>query len=439
MIPQPNDRQQRASAYALKPLAALSFLSGCYVIYHILVQKPEKLKRMYHRIILAMNICLLPYAITDFVGTWAMPAGTPYRLGALGNQTTCTIQGFLSIVFSFAVPYYYSSLSIYSCFAVRNSFKEESYRHIEKWIHLSAVCISLPVAVFFAAIEGINPNATVCYAAEFPPNCANDPGVPCERGGDSVSMMIKKIYALCIIFVTFVIPPMALLYLRASIKKVNRDTKGSVGKKKMIESFRKRALKDLSAQSGLYLLSFWSTHIIGYVYFSFYLITGKFSDDISILSGCCTSVQGVVLVLVYFRLEAKTANRGDVACKVHSAEVERQQGDSGNNKFTVSDIRESARCYKPRESIGSERKYSFHIFDGEADESSPWAKFLNPDDDSENDDVFSPGIEEDLPSNINNNDAVLNINPDDDSGNDIENAVTSSPGVEEDLPSNINV
>eukprot|EP00957_Ditylum_brightwellii_P116749 8905380-Ditylum_brightwellii.AAC.1 len=139
MIVQPNEKQQRAIAYALKPLAVLSFLSGSYVIYHLLIKKPEKLKRMYHRIILAMNICVLPYAVVDFVGTWAMPIGTPYRIGAAGNQGTCIAQGFVSIIVTIAVPYYYSSLSVFSCFAVQNSFKEENYRHIEKWIHLGAI------------------------------------------------------------------------------------------------------------------------------------------------------------------------------------------------------------------------------------------------------------------------------------------------------------
>eukprot|EP00957_Ditylum_brightwellii_P193855 14762572-Ditylum_brightwellii.AAC.1 len=99
----PNETQQRAIAYAIKPLAALSFLSASYVLYRLLIQKPEKLKRIYHRIIFAMNICILVHAVVDFVGTWAMPVGTPYRIGASGNQATCTVQGFVSIFLRLAV------------------------------------------------------------------------------------------------------------------------------------------------------------------------------------------------------------------------------------------------------------------------------------------------------------------------------------------------
>jgi len=404
MIPQPNDRQQRASAYALKPLAALSFLSGCYVIYHILVQKPEKLKRMYHRLILAMNICVMIYAITDFIGTWAMPVGTPYRIGAAGNQATCTAQGFVSTVLYLTVPYYYSSLSIYSCFAVLNSFKEEKYRHIEKWLHFGAICISLPIVIFFAARGSINPSVVVCFAREYPFGCDQDPNVPCQRGGDDLITVFNQVYGVIYISITLIIPPAALLFLYVSIKKVNRGTNRNVGKKKFIEEFRKAALKDISAQSGLYLLSFWSTQIVNYVVYVRKIYSSKFSYDLAIAATSFSSIQGVVLMLVYFLLEAKK----DVP--LGAAPLGYQDDASSKANLTVESIREAAknvghRRRKSSASASSGRRYSFHIFDGEADESSPWAQFLNLDDDSEDDvmdtDVSSPDIKEEITSETN--------------------------------------
>uniref|UniRef100_A0A7S1Z7N8 G-protein coupled receptors family 1 profile domain-containing protein n=1 Tax=Ditylum brightwellii TaxID=49249 RepID=A0A7S1Z7N8_9STRA len=401
MFPLPNDTQQRAIAYAPKPLAALSFLSGCYVIHHILVQKPEKLKRMYHRLVLVMNICVMIYAITDFIGTWAMPVGTPYRIGAAGNQATCTAQGFISSVFYLTVPYYYSSLSIYSCFAVLNSFKEEKYRHIEKWLHFGAICTSLPIVIFFAAREGINPSVVVCRPQEYPFGCDKDPNVPCQRGGDDLSTVFFNIYGGIYISITLIIPPAALLFLYVSIKKANRDTNKNVGKKKVIDKFRKAALKDLSAQSGLYLLSFWSTQIVNYSHFVYDISTGKFSYDLAIAATSFSSIQGVVLMLVYFRLEAKKDVPLGVILGGH-------QDASFKVNTTVESIREAAKNGGQRRrksaasSTSSGRRYSFHIFDGEADESSPWAQFLNPDDDSK-DDVMdsSPDIKEEITSETN--------------------------------------
>jgi len=378
-----NETQQRAYAYAMKPFAALSFLSGGFVIYHLLVQRRDKLQRMYHRIILAMNICVVTVAAADFVGTWAMPVGTPYRLGAAGNQTTCTTQGFARIVFYLAVPYYYSSLSIYSYVAVEKSFMEKNYRHIEKWIHRGAIIVTIPLAIFFLLFKKINPGLVGCSVEEYPLGCIDDPNVPCQRGGDALSEMFKKIYGSVFIIITFVIPPMALLFLRASIKKASHGAIGSKGKKKMIESFRKEALKNLTAQSALYLLSFWSTQILNYITALTIIFTGYYPYYIHISGLCSSSFQGVVLLLVYFRLEAKTssAKTGIETCEATRDSAQIQQNDSGDIRLTVADIRETARA--ERKPVGATHKYSFNIFDGTPDESSPWAKFLNPGDDSE--------------------------------------------------------
>jgi len=335
-----------------------------------------------------MNICVLPYAVVDFVGTWAMPIGTPYRIGAAGNQGTCIAQGFVSIIVTIAVPYYYSSLSVFSCFAVRNSFKEENYRHIEKWIHLGAIIVSLPIAFIFAVRNSINPSIVVCFVAEYPFGCVEDPNVPCERGGDSLTLAIETMYSWVLMAILFIIPPAALLYLRGFIKRATRDTNRSVGKKKIIETFRKRVLKDLIAQSSLYLLSFWSTQIFLYISHGYHLITGKDSYDLVIAGVCCSSFQGVVLMLVYFQLEAK---KGDVAvCEGPGGEIRNYQGAKDDTNLSVRDIREAAKRTRNRlrswkSSLSSQRKYSLHIFDGEVDGSSPWAKFLNADDDSEDD------------------------------------------------------
>mmetsp|Transcript_35443 Transcript_35443/g.47575 ORF Transcript_35443/g.47575 Transcript_35443/m.47575 type:complete len:437 (+) Transcript_35443:112-1422(+) len=431
MTVQPNETQQRAIAYAIKPLAILSFLSASYVVYHLLVQKREKLKRMYHRIILGINIYVLPYAITDFVGTWAMPVGTPYRVGAAGNQGTCIAQGFIQIICAAAVPYYYSSLSVFSCFAVRNSFKEENYRHIEKWIHLGAIFVTLPIAIMFATRESINPGISVCYLAEYPNGCVDDPNVPCERGGDSLTSSIETIYGAAFAIITFIIPPAALLYLQGIIKSGTRDTNRSVGKKKLIESLRKRALKNLTAQSGLYLLSFWSTQALGYISFGYHLITGKWSYSLAIAGICCSSFQGVVLMLVYFRLEAK--EDAVAVCDLPEGETEDGQRAKANAKVTVADIREAAKNTKPRSwrsSLSSSRRYPFNIFDGQVDESSPWAKFLNPDSDSEDDlDINLEDVGENK----------LKDNPDDGVSKDgFENDTASYPNVTEDPASEIN-
>ena len=89
----PNLSQQRALAIAPKPFAIISFLSSTYVIYYILVKDRVRVKRLYHRLIIAMNIALLFLSFWSIWGTWAVPEGTPYYVGARGTIATCTAQG----------------------------------------------------------------------------------------------------------------------------------------------------------------------------------------------------------------------------------------------------------------------------------------------------------------------------------------------------------
>ena len=50
--------QQRAVAFVHIPFAVISIFSSCYVIHHLLCREREKLGRMYHRIVLSMNVAI---------------------------------------------------------------------------------------------------------------------------------------------------------------------------------------------------------------------------------------------------------------------------------------------------------------------------------------------------------------------------------------------
>ena len=95
----PTITEQRALAYAQKPFAILSFLACSYGIYYLLVKRPEKRKRLYHRLVLGMNVALIMMAFSYIWGTAAVPEGTPYYVGAKGTIDTCTAQGFICVMF----------------------------------------------------------------------------------------------------------------------------------------------------------------------------------------------------------------------------------------------------------------------------------------------------------------------------------------------------
>ena len=89
----PTITQQRGLAYAPIPLAIISCVSSGYVIYYLLYKERQKLKRLYHRLMLAMNFALLPLMSTFVWGPFAVPEGTPYFIAASGTIQTCTANG----------------------------------------------------------------------------------------------------------------------------------------------------------------------------------------------------------------------------------------------------------------------------------------------------------------------------------------------------------
>ncbi len=92
MLP-PTTSQQNGLAYAQMPFAFLSFLSSLYVIHHISYKQSHKLKRLYHRLVLALNIAVVPLSLVYMLGSFMVPEGTEYYVAARGNVQSCTAGG----------------------------------------------------------------------------------------------------------------------------------------------------------------------------------------------------------------------------------------------------------------------------------------------------------------------------------------------------------
>mmetsp|Transcript_10818 Transcript_10818/g.23542 ORF Transcript_10818/g.23542 Transcript_10818/m.23542 type:complete len:416 (-) Transcript_10818:224-1471(-) len=392
-VPPPTTSQQRAFAYAPMPFAAISFLSSSYVIYHLLFEEPKKLERLYHRLVLAMNVALIPLSFTQFLSTMVVPDGTENYVGAIGTVNTCTAIGFIKFMFNFSVATYYASLILQALMGLRNNFKEEKYRWIETPIHLVAYCIPCAISIVIAAHENFNPNDSGCWFVTAPRGCASDPNVKCERGQNLGFMGL--IYAISNIYLYLIFPTSVALAMSCWMKKRGNDELSnnvSRGMTIVRERARKEMMRRVYFQISLYLLSFWSTWVISIASRALRLITGDPVYNLIILSNCIWSLQGFVFMVVYFTLQKMGG---------------RQEGESlGNSiwqsfsvrrehRLTVRDIRSSAqrRIESGTESTDdvAEQRLSYHIFDGVPDPDSPWAMFFDEDDDNENEDAPDEG------------------------------------------------
>jgi len=406
----PTTTQQNAMAYAGIPFASLTFLSSCYVIHHLLYAKPQKLKRLYHRLVLAMNFAALPFAFANIWGTWAVPSDTPYFTGAMGNVNTCTSQGFVKMMFSLTVATYYASLILQAFMGIRNNFKEEEYAWIELPIHVVAYCVPCAIASMIAATENFNPSANGCWYAKVPRGCDSDPNVDCVRGQDI--KLVGYIVWFTTIFVYFVFPALVVFFMYCWMKRhiccdektstVMANPNGS-GMAIIREEAKKDMMHSFSLQIAVYLFSSLSTWVVILISNLYQLLTGTLLYNLAILGWCIFALQGFVFMVVYFTLQRMGSRpKGDSNSRIfrlkYAATSQASQlniqsssdGDLSSSRvfetgLSVDDIRSTNTAYTQRETDhptehtinNLKESFNFNVFDGASDPENPLARFFD--------------------------------------------------------------
>eukprot|EP00571_Detonula_confervacea_P010843 CAMPEP_0172301512 /NCGR_PEP_ID=MMETSP1058-20130122/3388_1 /TAXON_ID=83371 /ORGANISM="Detonula confervacea, Strain CCMP 353" /LENGTH=425 /DNA_ID=CAMNT_0013011655 /DNA_START=269 /DNA_END=1543 /DNA_ORIENTATION=- len=387
----PSTSQQRALAYAQKPFAAISFLSTLFVMYYLLIRHPEKRKRLYHRLILATFCCFMPLSFAMFLGTWvskvninphnkqayeltfyphltqAMPAGTPWAVGTSGTSLTCSIQGFVEITFYLAFPFYYASFSILAYLSVKSNFKEENYAWIEKWIHIGAYLLPLTVSIVAAVNGWINPGLSTC-TLNIPGKC----GVTFDPNCHHVKS--SRLYGplAAIVMIELLIGTVTIVFLLCTFEKIQKEVDGTIGMKRIVEKARKRRLKEVAVQTGLYIISFWFGYVPKLIETFARFTAEEINYELITFSNCIFAFQGFIILVIYFALQQKS--RRESTCILPGPAAERD-----NAQETVSKIRANAAMPRSPTWKGSLSRFSFHIFDGTPEEDSPFAAYFDDD------------------------------------------------------------
>ena len=122
--------------------AMVSLLCSLILIYQIISKRHEKLKLMYHRIMLIISICDICVSSALFVGNWAIPRDLKeeWLMNNVGTQLTCNVQGFLFSFGIYGVATSIACLSLHFMFLIRYNWSQERLRPIEysMWMLLIA-------------------------------------------------------------------------------------------------------------------------------------------------------------------------------------------------------------------------------------------------------------------------------------------------------------
>ena len=159
----------------------LSLLASTTIIRKV-ATSTDRLKSPYARIVFGLCTSDIFVSIANATSTFLTPSGTSWM--SVGNEATCTIQGFFSLMGSVSTPFYNLSLCIFYLCVVKYSMRGTRFRHeIEPYLHAIPIVWSLFIAIYAASAGLINPgNGAICHLGSYPTNCHLDEDIPCERG-----------------------------------------------------------------------------------------------------------------------------------------------------------------------------------------------------------------------------------------------------------------
>jgi hypothetical protein len=115
-----------------------------------------------------MSICDILSSSAWFLSSWPIPKDIPDGLWNVGNQMTCTAQGFF-IQFAVGTVCYNACLALYYLLVIRHGWKNDDIaKCVEPWMHFAAAGFAISTAVAGLALDIFNPLKNVCSITAYP-------------------------------------------------------------------------------------------------------------------------------------------------------------------------------------------------------------------------------------------------------------------------------
>ena len=163
-----------------------------------------------HRLVFAMSSADVICSIGMAAGTLAMPKNMVYDFEGktIGNEFTCSLQGFLVFFAGFATMAYKACLSVYFMCSITYKMKDAKIRKcVEPFMHVVCILATLPTAILFWVHKWYNPtpNDTWCVAVSYPYYCnpEYEHADSCSIRGSPSSYQIASRKALILYYAVF--------------------------------------------------------------------------------------------------------------------------------------------------------------------------------------------------------------------------------------------
>jgi hypothetical protein len=226
---------------------------------------------------------VLSLSINDFVASLntatlalMVPAGTPSHYWAVGSTTTCTISGFLTILFFLTTTCYNCSLSIYYLLTVRYnipSYDKVLRTKLEIPTHVLTWTLSFTFAILGVIFKGYNPKIIVNIC--FLDSCSIQDMVDAPGGcPDGPTDMLAGAYIIAVgLFAAISLVSTALVYqtvrqkINGTHNNSNNNGAAPIRYQNLPEDLAKERLRLVSSQAVAYTLIYlnlllWQTVLV---------------------------------------------------------------------------------------------------------------------------------------------------------------------------------
>ena len=156
--------QRRALAFMPKLTGFTSMFFSSLIVWTVLRDQRRRCQT-YHRLLLGISVCDLSASFWLALSTWPIPK-EENALWAVGNTTSCTVQGFFTQA-GISSSFYNASLSIYYLLVVRFNYKEHQLHRIEYALHSVPILWALGTAVTGLVLQDVYGNANLwCWVSQ---------------------------------------------------------------------------------------------------------------------------------------------------------------------------------------------------------------------------------------------------------------------------------
>ena len=303
------EEQSKIIFWITKIGGGISVFCSLYLIIKNLRDHTRR-KKVYHRIIVALNMNTILFSGGIFCNAWPIPKS--YSIyGDVGTQRTCDGQGARLLFTGMNLMNYYLLLAVFAYHSVRNNFDEAWFLKFELRIHISIYIIPTIFTVIAVANEFINPAFNQCFFNAYPTGCyLDDKFGKFIRGERGYALFVRIGFVLsCATILTVIILFIALFFgVRRKEKRNAKLIEEKIeemyrGKELFRENVRKKKSRIIAQQALIYATMCSFTFFIpACVRIPFVLRKDNISFFLRILAIFCPSLSGCINLIVYLLL-----------------------------------------------------------------------------------------------------------------------------------------